>query len=75
LRLIRKGEGHLKEISKKSEESLESIVIFLRREKLYYELGKSLSSVSKDKWAQSNKAKNLQGEIKSISKKLKKIKK
>ena len=73
--LVKKGETYLKEISKKGEENLESMVLALQREKLYYELGKSVASISKRKWAKNKRVGNSIAKIKSLSRKIRRLKK
>ena len=53
--LVKKGEEHIKDISKKAESNLEAVVLSLQREKLFYELGRDLAKTSKSKWPQSKK--------------------
>lgn len=73
--LVQKGEDYIKEVSKKGEENLETMVLALQREKLYYELGRSLSSLSKNKWAKSKKVESSLAKIKKISRKIRRLKK
>lgn len=73
--LVKKGEVHIKDISKKAEENLEAMVLFLRKEKLYYELGKYLAKLPKNRWKSSKKAENLLITIKNTSRKIKELKK
>ena len=75
MRLVKKGEAYIKEISKKGEENLESMVLALQREKLYYELGKSLASLSKRKWAKNKKVEGSIAKIKGLSRKINRLKK
>ncbi len=74
-RLARKGELYIKEISKRGERNLEVMGLALQREKLYYELGKTLVYTSKNKWISSKRIKDLLIKIRDISRKIKKIKK
>ncbi|MBU3958645.1 MAG: hypothetical protein KKH29_06250 [Candidatus Omnitrophica bacterium] len=69
--LVKKGEAQIKEVSRDAEKNLEVIVLSLRREKLYYELGKTLSNVSQGNWASSKKAIDLFIKVKDINRKIK----
>ena len=71
--LVKKGETHIKNISKKAEENLEAMVFTLQREKLYYGLGKYLAKLTKSKWANSKKAKNFLIQIKNTSREIQKL--
>ena len=73
--LVKKGEDYIREISKKGEKTLEAMTFGLQRERLYYELGKSLASLSRKKWAKSKKVENSLNRIKSISRKIKSLNK
>ena len=72
--LVKKGEAHIKEISKKAEENLEAMTLTIQREKMYYDLGKSLSALAKKNWAKSKKIDGLIINIKKTSQKIKKTK-
>ncbi|MFH1577925.1 MAG: hypothetical protein ABIC18_02515 [Candidatus Omnitrophota bacterium] len=70
--MIKTGESHIKEMSKKAEENLEVMVLSLQREKLYYELGKSAVNLPKGKWESSKTLDSLLTKIKDINRKVKK---
>ena len=70
-KLIKKGEKHVKSFSDKSKEKLELISAKLRRERLYYQLGKIVSSIAKPKWKDSKKIDKLRSEISKLSKEIK----
>ena len=72
-RLVKKGETQIKDISKKAEKNLEVMVLSLQREKLYYELGKYLAKLTKNKWTDSRKAKNFLSKIKNTSRKINRL--
>jgi len=61
-RLAKKGEDYIREMSKKGEKNLEVMLLNLQKERLYYELGKSLANLSKNKWSSSKKAEALADE-------------
>ena len=73
--LIKKGESHIKEASKNAEQNLEAMILSLKREKLYYELGKSAAGVSQNKWTKNKKLSGLLNKTKNISRDIKKLKK
>ncbi|MDP8253704.1 MAG: hypothetical protein P9X27_04805 [Candidatus Kaelpia aquatica] len=70
-KLIKKGEKHVKVFSDKSKETLELISAKLRRENLYYQLGKTASSTTKSRWNDSKKMDKLRSEITKLSKEIK----
>lgn len=71
--LAKEGEVQIQKASKKTEKNLEKMVLSLQRKKLYYELGKSLGKLSKNKWGKSKKIKNLLVKINNISRNIKKL--
>ena len=73
-RLAKKGEDYIREMSKKGEKNLEVMLLSLQKERLYYDLGKSLANLSKGKWGSSKKAENLLIKIKNTSRKIKRLK-
>lgn len=73
--LLKKGEKHLKEASHKSKEAMELINASLQREKVFYQLGKTVSSLPKTKWPSSKKVNSLLKEHAKLTEEIKKIKK
>lgn len=69
--LVKKGEEYIKEVSGKGKEKLEAMRLTLKREKLYHELGKTVSSLPKSRWANSKKIEKLVEDIKKINKEIK----
>ncbi len=71
-KLLKKGEECIKDVSKdlseKGKEKLEKIRLTVKREKLYYKLGKIISTLPKDKWGEDEKIDRLVEEIKNIDK-------
>jgi hypothetical protein len=73
--LIKKGEEHLKDGSKKGHEKVQSITLNLEREKLYHQLGKMVGGYpkppgyAKKKLALLNKIKKVNRKIKQLKKK------
>lgn len=68
----KKGEVYLKDVSEKGKEKVEALAFSLKREKLYYELGKVLSALPKSKWARSKKIGDITLKIKDLTRQIKK---
>lgn len=66
--MIEKGEQYLKEISDKGIEQTKKVSFMLKREKLYYDLGKIISTTPKTEWTGAKKINILIKEIKNLSK-------
>lgn len=73
-RLAKKGEVRLIEASQKAENNLEAMVLSLQKEKLYYELGKSLAKISKKNWKSSKKVEKMLNKIKEKKRKIRAVK-
>ena len=71
--LVKKGEVFLKDTSKKGQIELEVISLSLQKEKLYYELGKTMGATPKKKDYLKKKTK-IMNQIKVIDKKVKVLK-
>ena len=74
-KLFKKSEIALKEVSQKSQEALELVNATLRREKLYYQLGKTTASLSKNQRPQNKKISSMIKEISRLEKQIKQSKK
>lgn len=72
--LINKGEKRLKVVSEKSINHTKKLSLGLKKEKLYYNLGKEAAYLSKSKWANNKKIGELISEIKGIDREIKKLK-
>jgi predicted nucleic acid-binding Zn-ribbon protein len=70
-KLIKRGEKHVKSFSDKSKDRLELISAKLRRESLYYKLGKKVSVTAKSKWKDSKTIDSLRSEISKLSREIK----
>lgn len=68
--LLKQGEIYIKDQSEKGKRKLEAMTLALEREKLYYELGKSLASQPKGRF--SKKSEDLLIKIKKINRNIKK---
>ena len=73
--LLKKGEEALKDVSQKSHDTLEAISATLKKEKLFYELGKCSSAMPKSKWSKNKKISSILKEISKLDKIIKKSKK
>ena len=73
-KLLNKGEEYLKDVSEKGVDNARKLSLSLKKEKLYYSLGKSLAGLPKSKWSKSNKLSSLLKEIKDLEKDIKKKK-
>lgn len=71
-KLIRKGEEQIKEISEKSREKLELMSLKLKRENLYYRLGKTLAGLSRSRWQENKKLQKLISEVKKLEREIRK---
>jgi len=65
---IDKGEKYIKDVSEKGVESAKKLSLSLRKEKFYYELGKTVANTSKTKWTTSKKIEACIKGIKKIDK-------
>lgn len=72
--MLAEGEKHIKKISDRSIKETKKLSLNIRKEKLYYDLGKLVAKTSKDKWGSSKNISDLLDEIKNLVKEVKKIK-
>jgi len=73
-RLIVEGEKHFKVISQKSIKNTKKLSLSLKREHLYYSLGKSTAGTPKTKWSSAKKINSLIKNIKKLDQEIKQIK-
>ncbi len=73
--LAKKGECYLKDKSVEGKVQLEIASLALQREKLYYELGKTLAKTVKTKWSTDKKVLEITNKIKIINLKIQNKKK
>ena len=71
-RMLKVGEKYIKEVSEKSKERLELLNLRVKREKLYYKLGKIAANTAKSKLLSDKKAQELLSDIKKLTKEIKK---
>lgn len=72
--ILSKGEQYLKDVSDKGIKNTKKLSLNFKREKLYYDLGKTLSKIAKDKWLEDQKADVLLKKIKILDQEIKEIK-
>ncbi|UCG35310.1 MAG: hypothetical protein JSW17_00480 [Candidatus Omnitrophota bacterium] len=73
-KLLDKGETYLKSVSEKGVEQTRKISLNLKKEQLYYNLGKLVANTPKTKWSKSPKVAKLLKQIANIENTVKKIK-
>lgn len=70
---LKEGEKHLKVFSEHSARHAKRISLSLKREKMYYELGKRISSTPKTKWNTTDSISNSVRTIKDLGQEIKKL--
>jgi hypothetical protein len=70
-KLLKTGEKNLKTASHSSKQKLEIINLTIKKEKLYYQLGKAAAKQPKNRWAKSLKIESLIKEIKQLDRQIK----
>ncbi len=70
-KLLKKGEEYIRNLSEKTAKKAEAVVYQVKREQLYYQLGKILASSSKAKWQSSKRIDSLVGQIRKLNKEIK----
>ena len=73
-KMLTKGESYLKEVSEKGVEQAKKISLSLKKEKLYYDLGKAVSSCGIEKLSSNTKTTSILRDIKKLESLIKKIK-
>jgi len=63
---IDKGEKYIETLSQKGIKNAKKIAISFKKEKLYYELGKTIAATQKSKWHESTTIEALTTEIKNL---------
>jgi hypothetical protein len=70
-KLLKKGEEQLKKVTAESQKKMGLVNATVAREKLYYQLGKTLGSKSVASWRKSKKAASIAKQISRLSKEIK----
>lgn len=73
-KFLETGEKHLKDFSEKSAEQTKKVSLILRREKLYYDLGKTVSKTPRTRWTKTGKIGGFIKTIKQLDQEIRKIK-
>ncbi len=71
--MLNKGESYIKVMSEKSVDKTRKLSLVVKREKLYYTLGKSTAQIPKSKWPTDKKISKLIKDVKALDKEIKKI--
>lgn len=64
------GEKYLRELSEKGIDKTKKIALGLKREKIYYELGRVVAATAKSKWQNAEKIDSLVEEVKQLTKEI-----
>jgi hypothetical protein len=72
--ILNRGEKYLKDVSDKGVEKTKKLSLTLKREKLFYDLGKAAAITAATKWSSSTKIQSVLTEIRNITTQIKKIK-
>ena len=72
--LLKKGEEHVREFSHQSAVQAKKMHLQLKREKLFYDLGKAVATTPKTRWNTTEKIAKAVTNIKDLSKEIKSIK-
>ena len=70
-KLLKKGEKQLQKVTAESQKKMELVNATITREKLYYQLGRTLGSKSATNWRKSKKASSISKQIGKLSKEIK----
>ncbi len=70
-KILKKGEEYLKDFSEKSAKKAETLVLQVKKEQLYYQLGKKIASTAKASWAESKEIASYCTEIKKLEQQIK----
>lgn len=72
--MLSAGEKHIRSLSEKSAAKAKKISLQVKKERLTYQLGKSIASTAKNKWGTSKKIQELRDQVKDLEKEIRKIK-
>ncbi len=72
-KMLSKGEKYVRNVSDKGVKETKKISLNLKKEQLYYQLGKALAHSQKSKWTENRKAEALVKKIKIINREIKKL--
>ena len=72
-KMLSKGEKYIKNVSDKGVKETKKMSLNLKKEQLYYQLGKALAHSQKTKWTENRKAEALVKKIKVLDREIKKL--
>ncbi len=72
--LIDKGEAYLKDVEKKGAENVKKMSLSVKKEGMYYNLGKLIANTPRAKWSKTKKIGELLTKIDNLDKEIKNIK-
>ncbi|MBU1112293.1 MAG: hypothetical protein KKH93_00255 [Candidatus Omnitrophica bacterium] len=73
-KMLGKGEKYLKQVSERGVIKTKKLSLGLKKEKLYYDLGKALAKTQASEWPANRKISSLLGQIKNLDQQIRKIK-
>ena len=72
-KILNKSEKYLKKVSERGAVQTTKLSLGLKKEKLYYDLGKTVARISPTKWSENKRIKLLLRQIRSLDSKIAKI--
>lgn len=73
-KMLNKGEKYLKNVSEKGLKQSKKLSLSLKKEKIYYDLGKAVAQTSLTQWSTNKRIDSLLKQIKSLNREIAKIK-
>ncbi|MCF7872855.1 MAG: hypothetical protein K9L80_01440 [Candidatus Omnitrophica bacterium] len=73
-KMLSTGEKQIRQLSERGAERTRKIALQVKKERLIYDLGKTIAKTAKNKWNTTKKIDKLRKEIKGLEKEIKKIK-
>ncbi|MCF7869736.1 MAG: hypothetical protein K9L69_02930 [Candidatus Omnitrophica bacterium] len=73
-KMLSTGEKQIRQLSERGAERTRKIALQVKKERLIYDLGKTIAKTTKNKWGTTKKIDKLRKEIKGLEKEIKKIK-
>ncbi|MCF7907619.1 MAG: hypothetical protein K9L86_01925 [Candidatus Omnitrophica bacterium] len=73
-KILNKSEKYLKTVSEKGVKQTKKVSLAIKKEKLYYDLGKTVACVKLENWSSNKKIEAILGEIKALDRKTARIK-
>ncbi|MCF7894959.1 MAG: hypothetical protein K9L69_02335 [Candidatus Omnitrophica bacterium] len=73
-KMLSAGEKQIRQLSERGAERTRKIALQVKKERLIYDLGKTIAKTAKNKWGATKRIDKLRKEIKGLEKEIKKIK-